>query len=101
MAKIFDDIKRLEEMQERLDRHFNKSAQYSGDKAAKIAAGYAAVTESIHALKESDAFFNETIRQLEKTGTEESRLEAIRMRRERRAMRPKCDLGGGRERTFE
>lgn len=101
MSKIFDDVKRLEAMQAELDRQFDKAAQYPGEKAAQIAAGYAAVTETIHALKDSDAYFEETIRQLEDVGTEESRLQAIRMRQERRRHRPKCDRSEGRDRTFE
>lgn len=101
MSKIFDDVKRLEEMQAKLDRQFDKAAQYPGEKAAQIAAGYAAVTETIHAIKDSDAYFDETLRQLEEVGSEESRLQAIRMRQERKRHRPRCDHSEGRYRTFE
>lgn len=52
-------------------------------------------------LKEGDTYFTEIVRQLESEGTKEARLEAMRMRRERNSLRPRCDLSDGRHRTFE
>lgn len=101
MSKIFDDLNRLEEMQNKLSEKFERVAQYRADHAGQIASGYAAVTQAIHELKEGDTYFTEIVRQLESEGTKEARLEAMRMRRERNCLRSRCDLSDGRHRTFE
>lgn len=101
MSKIFDDLKRLEEMQNTLSEKFDRVAPYRADYAGQAASGYAAVTKAIHELKASDAFFEETVRQIEEIGTDEARLKALGMRRERNRSRPRCDQSEGRFRTFE
>lgn len=101
MSKIFEDLKRLEEIQAQLSEEFERVAPYRADHAGQVASGYAAVTTAIHELREGDGYFSEIVRQLQEEGTPESRSKASRLIRERNRMRPRCDLREGRERTFE